>query len=166
MMEILNSLGFEWPNFIAQLIVFIIVLAVLKKYAFGPVTEVLEQRRQRIAEAEANHAKTRAALAEAETEARRIIGKANDDASRMVKEAEEAAAVTGERRRQEAIAEAAAIIAKGREASALERDQAMVQLKRDFGRLLVDATAKVTGKVLTPADHQTINQETVAQISR
>ena len=62
--------------------------------------------------------------------------------------------------------EAAAIVAKGREASAIEREQAMAQLKRDFGRLLVETTSKVTGKVLSPADHQTINQETVNQISR
>jgi F-type H+-transporting ATPase subunit b len=165
-MEILHSLGFQWPNFIAQLVVFLIVFAVLKKYAFGPVTEVLQQRRQRIAEAEANFAKTQSALAAAETEARKIIDRANNDASRMVKEAQESAAVVAERRRQEAIAEAAAIVAKGREASAIERDQTMAQLKRDFGRLLVDATSKVTGKVLSPADHQTINQETVNQISR
>lgn len=166
MMEILHNLGFQWPNFIAQLVVFIIVFAVLKKYAFGPVTELLQQRRQRIEEAEANHAKTKASLAAAETEAKKILEKANDDATRMVKEAEESAGVVAERRRQEAIAEAAAIIAKGREASAIERDQAMVQLKSDFGRLLVEATSKVTGRVLTPADHQTINQETVTQIKR
>ena len=165
MMEILHSLGFEWPNFIAQVIVFLIVLAILRKYAFGPVTAILEERRRRIAESEANYEKTRAALAAAETEKQAILVKANEEANRLIKEAQEAAAVERERRSQEAIAEAAAIIAKGREGATLEHERILASLKRDFGRLVVEATGKVTGKVLTPADHETITRETAAQIS-
>jgi F-type H+-transporting ATPase subunit b len=165
MMEILHSLGFEWPNFIAQVIVFLIVLAILKKYAFGPVTAILEQRRQRIAESEANHEKTRAALAAAESEKQAIIARANDDANRLIKEAQEAAAVEREKRTQEAVAEAAAIIAKAREASRLEHDRVLAELKRDFGRLVVETTARATGKVLTPKDHARINAEATTQIA-
>jgi F-type H+-transporting ATPase subunit b len=76
------------------------------------------------------------------------------------------AAATAEKKRQEAIAEAASIITKGREATVIERDQAFATLKRDFGRLVVETTGKVTGKVLTPDDHARINQEAVTQISR
>jgi F-type H+-transporting ATPase subunit b len=165
MMEILHSLGFEWPNFIAQVIVFILVLAILKKYAFGPVTEVLEERRRRIAESEANFDKTRAALAMAEDERQTIIARAHADADRLMKEAQQAAAVERERRSKEALAEAAAIIVKAREASKLEHDRALADLKHDFGRLVINTTAKVTGKVLTADDHARINAEATAQIA-
>ncbi|MGI8601555.1 MAG: F0F1 ATP synthase subunit B [Verrucomicrobiales bacterium] len=166
MMEILHSLGFDWPNFIAQVIVFLIVLAILKKYAFGPVTAMLEERRGRIAESEANYEKTKAALASAESEKQVILSKANEDANRFIKEAQEAAALERERRTQEAIAEAAAIIAKARDASKLEHDRILTDLKRDFGRLVIDTTAKVTGKVLTPTDHKKINAESTAQVAQ
>lgn len=165
MMEILHSLGFEWASFIAQIIVFIVVFAILKRFAFGPVTAVLMERRKRLEEAEANFTQSKASLANAEGEAKAVIEKANAQATRMIKEASDAAAATAEKKRQEAIAEAAAIIAKGREATTMERDQAMAQLKRDFGRLLIDTTTKVTGKVLGPDDHARINQEAVTEIA-
>ena len=41
----------------------------------------------------------------------------------------------------------------------------MAELKRDFGRLVVDTTGKVTGKVLTDEDQEKINSEISAQIS-
>jgi len=165
MMEILKSLGFEWASFIAQLIVFLAVFIILNRFAFGPVTSVLMERRKRIEEAEANFATSKSNLANAEGEARQVLEKANAQAARMIKEASDAAAATAEKKRQEGIAEAAAIIAKGREATIIERDQAMAQLKRDFGRLVIDTTSKVTGKVLGPDDHSRINQEAVTQIS-
>ena len=47
MVEILHKLGIDTPNIIAQMLVFGIVYAILSKYAFGPVTALLEERRRR-----------------------------------------------------------------------------------------------------------------------
>jgi F-type H+-transporting ATPase subunit b len=41
----------------------------------------------------------------------------------------------------------------------------MSQLKQEFGRMVSDATARVTGKVLNADDQNRINQETTAQVS-
>jgi F-type H+-transporting ATPase subunit b len=41
----------------------------------------------------------------------------------------------------------------------------MSQLKREFGRMVADATSRVTGKVLSNDDQSRINQETAAQVS-
>jgi F-type H+-transporting ATPase subunit b len=154
------------PTLIAQCVILFIVFAVLNKFAFGPITQLLLERRRRIEEAEANFEKSKSAVASAEGEARKVVEAANGQAARLVKEAQDAAASSAEKKRQEAIAEAAAIIAKGREAATIERDQVFATLKRDFGRLVVDTTGKVTGKVLTPEDHARLNQEAAAQISR
>ena len=70
-----------------------------------------------------------------------------------------------EQKRQEAIAAAEQITVKAQEAIALERDRVMADLKRELGRLVVDTTSRVTGKVLTPQDHQRINEETAREIA-
>jgi predicted transcriptional regulator len=44
-------------------------------------------------------------------------------------------------------------------------EQLMAQLKREFGRMVSDATSRVTGKVLNTDDQTRINQETSAQVS-
>jgi F-type H+-transporting ATPase subunit b len=41
----------------------------------------------------------------------------------------------------------------------------MSQLKREFGRMVSEATTRVTGKVLNNDDQARINQETTAQVS-
>ena len=41
----------------------------------------------------------------------------------------------------------------------------MAELKRDFARLVIDTTSKVTGKTLGSEDHARLNKEALAQIS-
>jgi len=154
------------PTLIAQCVILFVVFAVLNKFAFGPITQLLLERRRRIEEAEANFERSKEKLATAASEADQVIADANTHAARLIKEAQDAAASTAEKKRQEAIAEAATIIAKGREAATIERDQVFATLKRDFSRLVIDTTGKVTGKVLNQDDHARINQEAVTQISR
>ena len=92
MLEILHKLGINTPDIIAQMLVFGIVYLILSKYAFGPVTALLEERRRRIAEGEDNLKKIRENLAAAEATAEEVKAKANAEADRMIKEARETAA--------------------------------------------------------------------------
>lgn len=163
--EMIEKFGLAWPKFIAQVIIFLAVYTVLKKYAFGPILGMLEQRRQRIADGEANLEKIARDLAEAEKNAQAVLNKANDDAARLVKEAGDSAKALAERKQQEAVHEASQIMAKAREAAQLEHEQLMSQLKREFGRMVADATSRVTGKVLTNDDQDRINKESAAQVS-
>jgi F-type H+-transporting ATPase subunit b len=50
--QILTTFHVNWPHFLAQLATFLIVAFLLKKFAFGPVQAMLEQRRTRIADGE------------------------------------------------------------------------------------------------------------------
>jgi F-type H+-transporting ATPase subunit b len=163
--EILHQLGIDTPKLIAQILIFGIVYVVLKKYAFGPVTDMLETRQRRIAEGEDNLKKIKENLASTEAQTTAALSKANADADRMVKEARDTAAAVGAAEHEKAVAEAAAIISKAREASELERTRIMTELKRDFGRLVVDATSRVSGKALTDEDQARLNKEALAQVS-
>ena len=162
---IVEKFGLAWPKFFAQVIIFWIVFSILKKYAFGPILGMLEQRRQRIADGEAKLEKITNDAAEAAKNAQAIIDKAEADAARLVKEADEASKSLQERRQQDAVASANSILAKAREAGELEKEQLMSQLKREFGRMVSDATSRVTGKVLNTDDQTRLNQETAAQVS-
>ena len=164
-MAILDQLGIDFPKIIAQIIIFGIVYLILSKYAFGPVTALLEQRRTRIAEGEANLDQIKLNLASSQAQAAAALDKANADAARIIKEASDAAASIAEQKKQDAVAEAQSIIAKAKEATELERARVMAELKRDFGRLVIDTTSKVTGKTLGSEDHERLNKEALAQIS-
>jgi len=85
--------------------------------------------------------------------------------SKLIEEAREAAGRVREQETQKAIAQAEQIIAKAREATALERDRMLVELKRDVGLLVVRTTSAVTGKVLTAEDQQRLAEETRRQLA-
>ena len=66
---------------------------------------------------------------------------------------------------QKAVAAAEQILAKSREAAEQDYARMLADLKRELGRLVVQATSAVTGKVLTAEDQRRIDEETAAQIA-
>lgn len=165
MSEILDVFGVALGPFLAQLCVILIVYWILSKYAFGPVLAMVESRRTRIAAGEENLKKIESQLATAEGKVQSMLDEANSDAERLIVEAKESASSVREQKTQEAIAEAQGIIEKARAASTLEHEKVMAELKNDFGRLVIDATSKVSGKVLDDGDQKRINEETAAQVA-
>lgn len=162
--KLANKFGVAWPLFIAQVICFILVMIVLKKYAFGPVQQMLEQRRARIAEGEEKLKQIERQLAESEATTAAAITRANEDAQRMIAEARDGAAALSEQKAQEAIAQAQQILAKAEAAAKADRDRLTVELKREFGRLVAATTAQVSGKVLTAEDQSRLNEEALAKV--
>jgi F-type H+-transporting ATPase subunit b len=159
-----KTFGLNAPFFIAQVINFFLVIFVLKKFAFGPIQAMLEERRGRIAAGEAKLKQIEQQLAESERTTAAAIAKANEDAARLVEEAKTSAAALSEQKAQEAIASAQQILAKAEAAAAAERAQIKAELKQEFGRLVTATTAQVTGKVLTSDDQARINQEALASV--
>ncbi len=160
-----QTFGWNVGLFLSQVISFVIVALLLRQYAYKPILAVLEQRRQQIAEAQLNSEKIKQQLVESEQRHAEILSKANAEAQKMIDEARESAAHVAERKQQEAIANAEQIIAKAHEASTIERDKTMAELKREIGRLVVDTTSKVTGKVLTPEDQKRLQDEAARQVA-
>jgi len=160
-----DTFGWNWQLFLSQVVSFCIVAFLLRRFAYKPILAVLEERRRRIEEGLINAEKIKQELAKAEKRYQEILAKANADAQKMIDEARESSAHLAERKEQEAIAAAEQILAKAREASALEHERTMAELKRELGRLVVDTTAKVTGKVLTRDDQRRLQEEAARQLA-
>jgi len=156
----LETFGVNAPLFISQLVAFIIVALLLKKFAYKPVLDMLEQRKARIAEAEANAEKIKAELAETQAERDKVMAEANQKAEKLIADAKEAARQVGEAEGQKAVKQAEEIIRKAREATEADRDRMMTELRAEVDRLVVETTAKVSGKVLTAEDQQRLIDET------
>jgi len=162
--DIFVKFGWKKYLFIAQCVNFLIVAFVLKKFAFGPLGEMLAKRRERIKEGEEKLAKIEKDLAESEKRTAEAIEAANAKAKEMIAEAQESGARITEEKTQEAIASSQKILAKAEEAATAEREIMVKELKSDFGRLVAAATATVSGKVLSDADHSAINEEALSAI--
>src|SRR5258708_39528280 len=159
-----KEFGVDWPHLIAQVLSFSIVAFLLHRFAYKPVLAMLEERRQRIAEGLANAEKSKAELARAETQRQEVLAQANTQATKLIEEARAAAARVQEAETQKAIAAAELIITKAREAAAADHARMLAELKREVGRLVVQTTATVTGKILTAEDQRRLADETAKQV--
>ena len=161
----IETLGIRWIELLAQTISFSLVLFVLWKLAYKPVFTMLEMRREKIASGLANAEKIKAQLAQTEVDRHKALAEAGELANKIIADARAAASRVTEQETQKAIAAAELIIAKAREASAQERAAMLIDLKREVGRLVVQTTLTVTGKVLTADDQRRIAEETQKQIA-
>lgn len=160
-----QTFGLEWSLFIAQVISFVIVVVLLQKFAYKPVLTMLEERRKRIAEGLANAEKIKTELARTEAARQEVLNNANAQANKLIEEARAAAARVQEQETQRAIAQAADIVTKAKQAAEAEHARMLADLKREVGRLVVDTTSKVTGKILTVDDQKRLAEETNKQLA-
>lgn len=159
-----KQFGVHTQLLISQFVAFIIFALLLKKFAFGPIQAMLEQRAERIAAGEDKLKLIEQQLAESEATKTATLAKANDEALRIIHEAKEGAIAFAEQKSQEAIAQAQQIISKAEAAGNADRERISAELKKEFGRLLVSSTSQVTGKVLNDEDQRRINEEALSKV--
>ncbi len=161
---ILESLGFEFPKFLWQVVNFLILLFLLKKFAYKPILDMLDERKKSIEDAinNAETAKNEAEkmrkeyetrLAEAKQEAQEIMGKATKLGEEMKREIVE-----------NAQSEATKAIQKAQEEINREKDQAIAALRDEVAVLAVMAAGQVLGKTISVEDHEKLVKEFVSEV--
>jgi F-type H+-transporting ATPase subunit b len=150
---------------IATFIVFLVLLAILWKFAWGPIVAALDRREQmvadHIAQAERNHAEARQLLLSYE---QKLASAANE-----IREMMEGARRDAERAKQSILAEAKAG-AEAERARALRdiesaTDQAIESLAERSANLAVELAGKILKSQLSSADHARLIEEAMGKFS-
>ncbi|MDX6767227.1 MAG: F0F1 ATP synthase subunit B [Candidatus Methylacidiphilales bacterium] len=160
-----HDLGVYLPGLVSQIVVFLLLGLALKKFAFGPVLAVLDERRKNIEQSLRNAERIKQELEEAEKTRAELIKKANEQATALIEEARASADKIGGQKIQEAIAQAENVLRKAEEASARDRERIMSEIKQQMGQLVVATTAKVVGRTLTPEDQARLQKEALGSLS-
>jgi F-type H+-transporting ATPase subunit b len=146
------------------LVSFAITFFVLKRYAFGPIQKLIDDRRERIRRSieEADHAREEARnLLE---EHRKLIGQARSEAEEILAEARRIADAQRERMRQETEDDRARRLEETKRQIEQATQQALSEIRREVGELSVLAAEKITRKSLTDADQQRLIDEALSEI--
>jgi F-type H+-transporting ATPase subunit b len=163
--KIATTFGVDWPHLTAQFISFAIVCAALYWLAYQPVLRMLEARREQIALGQANAEKINAALADIDAQRRSVMADAQAQSARLIAEAREIAKRLQEQETQRSVATAEQIIVKAREAAGHEHARMLVELRREVGRLVIQTTTAVVGKVLTADDERRLAEESARHLA-
>jgi F-type H+-transporting ATPase subunit b len=146
------------------IVCFLLTLFVLRKYAFGPIQNMLDERRERIQRSieEAEHARTEARkLLE---EHRALIGQARGQAEEILAEARKVADAQRQRVREETEADRQRRLEETRRQIEAETQRALGQIRAEVAELTLEAATKVTGKVLDDADHRRLIDDAIRDL--
>ena len=146
----LGALGLNIGTFVIQLITFIFVFLLLKKFAFTPIIKMLQERRkvidegvkmgEKLSKEQAKFdAKLAATMAEAREQADHIIATGHKEAREVVREAEK----TAQRKSDSILAEAEVRIKE-------EEERAKRHLEKDIVNIVSEATEAIVGEKIDP----------------
>jgi F-type H+-transporting ATPase subunit b len=144
----LEALGINLPFLLVQIVNLLIVYVVVAKWVVGPISGLLEKRRQNIAQGIEDARVASEARAAAESEAAKIIGNAQAEASKIVREANERAQGVAKEVRTEAEAEAARAREAALNEAEAERNRILGDLRGQVAALSIAATQKLVGDAL------------------
>ena len=155
----MEALGINLGLLIVQLIAFAIVFLTLKAWVYKPMLDMMESRKQKIAQGLEDARVAAEARANAEKEAAKVLAEAQAEASKVVREATERAASAG--KDVKAAAEAEAV--KAREAAMaeaeLERNRILGDLRGQVAALAIAAANKLVGDALDEKKQHTLIDE-------
>jgi len=146
------------------IICFLVVLFVLKRYAFGPIQQMIDTRRERIQQAIAEADNARDEARKLLEEHRKLIGQAKSESEEILSEARRLADAQRDRVKQETEEDRQRRLEETRRQIDQATAQALGQIRDEVGKLSLLAAEKITRKSLTGADQQRLIDEALAEI--
>jgi F-type H+-transporting ATPase subunit b len=146
------------------LVCFAITFFVLRRYAFGPVQNLIDERRKRIREALDEADRVRDEARRLLEEHRGLMSDARGQAEDILTEARKVADAQRERLRDELESDRQRRIEETTRQIEAETARALGQIRNEVADLTLVATQKVTGKVLDESDHQRLIEEAIGEL--
>ena len=162
---ITDKFGVSVPTLIAQMVNFCFVALVLYYFAVKPISTTLEERQQKISDGLQYAEEMKTQLAEAERERTEKVKQAAIGAQKILAEAREQSKEMIEVKTQEAAAQAEAIIRKASEATELERQKMLADVRQEVARLVVATSSKVLSRDLSDAEKSTFSESAAKELA-
>lgn len=157
------STGFNGGDILFQLVMFIILLALLKKFAWGPLMGIMKQREEHVANEITAAEESRAEAKKLLEEQRNLLKEARTEAQGLI----ESAKKQGDVQREEIIAAARTESERIKESAKLEieqqKEQAVTAIREQVASLSVLIASKVIEKELSAADQEKLINEYIQE---
>ena len=142
------ALGLDWKGFLFQLISFVIVLLILRKFVFGKLVATLEARQKAVDDSLKNAAETEEKLKSAEKTIAGMLSDARRESEELVAAGHKEAAQMVEAAESKAVKRAEHIVAEAKASMDVELGKAREALKKETASLVVAATEQIIGEKL------------------
>jgi len=163
-MEVLENFGVQPVLLLAQIVNFVILLLILKKFAYKPIMKVLDDRKHKIETSMKQAEEVEKKLAETEKRQKEIIGNAERASTKIIEEAKEAAKKLQESTLVDTNKKVEEAFVKNKEALKLESEKMVKEVKTDMTILVSDLTKKILGKTLSSKDSEELVKKSLEDL--
>ena len=146
------------------LICFAITFFVLRRFAFGPIQKTIDARRDRIRRSVEEADNARAEAQRLLEEHRQLIGSAKSEAADILAEARKVGDAQIERVKKEAEEERQRRLVETKRQIDAETKRSLDLIRTEVADLTLEATARVTGKVLDAEDQRRLIDEAIGEL--
>tara|TARA_B100001123_G_scaffold261436_1_gene291307 strand:+ start:6731 stop:7234 length:504 start_codon:yes stop_codon:yes gene_type:complete len=150
--------------FIWTILVFVVLLTLLKKFAWGPLLAALEERQEGIRKSLDDAAQARKELEQVQEESNRIVAKARADADAIIAAGRTDAVKLQEELRAKARLEAEGIVKNAEREIQQQTTQSLAQIREEAIDLSLSIASKLIQRNLSKKDNETLIQDTLKQI--
>src|SRR5258705_4565822 len=141
---------------LASIVNFLVLLYLLRRFMWGPITAILDQRAAKIREGLELTENARREREQLKQEVEKTVGEARREAAAIAERTTKAAEAAAADIRTQAKAEADRIREKGREDAQQLHDQALAQLRTEVASMVVLAASRILGKEISPEQHRAL----------
>lgn len=131
------------------LLAFLVVFFVLKKFAWGAIIKGLDEREAKIADSISSAEKVKLEMAQLKSENETLLTQAREERAIMLKEAKEHKDKIINEAKEEAKVQAAKIITDAQQAINNQKMAAMVDIKNQVGKMVVEVSEKILRRELS-----------------
>ena len=146
---------------IAQVVNFGIIFFILYRFAFKPISKVMQERTKKIEDSLDNAKEIEKRLAETNKEQTAILNQAKKDALGIVEKADKTAEANRQKLIEKTKEEVAVIVANEKAKIAQEKAESLQELKGELASLVILAVEKVINEKMTSAKDQEIIEKII-----
>ena len=164
--DVLNQLGISGTLLLSQIVNFLLIMIILRLFLYGPVLNMLDKRKERIANSMKDAERAATAAAEAQKEREAIMDAARRDAQEVRAQATRDAEKIAQEVRSRAEQESSDIRRKAQVEAKAQTEEVLADAQKQIAELAILATEKILGRELqNKGDHERFVAEFLAQQS-
>ncbi|MBI4433906.1 F0F1 ATP synthase subunit B [Candidatus Uhrbacteria bacterium] len=162
--ELLEKLGIDWRLLIAQLVNFVVLFFVLRRYLYRPVLEMLARRAEHIAGGLRDADTARDRLARIEQERTELLRRAELERQGVLERAAPEAEALRHDRLAAAEEESVARVTRAEREAERLREEMLTAVRAEIGDLVLAISRKATAERLTPTQHKQLIADAVEEL--
>ncbi len=164
--DLIHKFGIEWKLLLAQIVNFLILLFLLKKFLYKPLINSMNKRREKIMEGLDKAKKGEEEFKKIEEIKERELAKIQKEAEALIQKAKE----IGDKKQQEILAEAEEktknIIEDAKGRIEIEKEKMLKEVHREIANLVVNATEKILKEQLDEEKEKKMASDVIGELKK